>query len=163
MEEVWCVFVLSAKMSRKKLLLFCAGAVLLALLFLLPGRRGVVPAAGTPETAAGDNSQRVAYLKAFGWTVEEEPCEVVEVVIPAEFGEVYGRYNEIQKEQGFDLSDYRGKQVRRYTYIITNYPGKPENVRANLLVSEGKIIGGDVCSLELDGFLHGFSLDSREE
>jgi hypothetical protein len=49
--------------------------------------------------------------------------------------------------------------VKRWTYELKNYPGyesKPGVVQANLLIDHGVVIGGDVCSLELGGFLHGF-------
>ena len=68
---------------------------------------------------------------------------------------MYENYNQVQKAQGCDLSKYGGKKCKRYTYVVKNYPDHPENVRANLLVYKNKLIGGDICSLELDGFLHG--------
>ena len=105
---------------------------------------------------AKTNEQRVAFLAAFGWEVEADPDEVVDVKIPKEFDEVYESYNAVQQTQGCDLKKYAGKRCKRYTYVVTNYPGQADNVRANLLVAGGKIIGGDVCSLELNGFMHGF-------
>ena len=32
-----------------------------------------------------------------------------------------------------------------------------DEVTANILVYENKIIGGDICSVNLDGFMHGFT------
>ena len=61
------------------------------------------------------------------------------------------------RQQGCDLSKYAGKRCKRYTYVIENYPGQAEGVRANILVYKNKVIGGDVCSVELDGFMHGFA------
>ena len=81
------------------------------------------------------------------------------LIIPPEFDEVYEKYNAIQKEQGFDLTKYQGKRVKRWTYAIKNYPGYAADsgcIHANLLVYEGQVIGGDVCSVELNGFMHGF-------
>lgn len=104
------------------------------------------------------NTQRIEYLKSFGWEVEEEACEIIEVIIPNEFNDVYNNYNKIQKLQGFNLEEYKGKAVKRYTYKVLNYPGKPENIRANILLYGNKIIGGDICSIELDGFMHGFAM-----
>ena len=102
---------------------------------------------------------RIAYLSQFGWSVKEDPVEVCEVIIPAEFDDVYEKYNELQKEQGFDLSLYASKRVKRWTYEITNYTGYENTgfIHANILVYDGKVIGGDVCSTELNGFMHGFA------
>ena len=81
-----------------------------------------------------------------------------EIIIPAEFDDVYEKYNAIQKEQGFDLTAYCSKRVKKWTYKVTNYPNYEGSdcIRATLLVFDGKVIGGDVCSVELDGFMHGF-------
>lgn len=105
---------------------------------------------------ASTADERIAYLSQFGWSVEEEPCEVKEVIIPAEFDEVYENYNKIQLEQGFDLSKYCSQRVKKWTYIVTNYPGYEGSqcIRATLLIYDGNVIGGDICSVELNGFMH---------
>lgn len=109
------------------------------------------------NTAAKTNEQRMEFIGSFGWEVAAEPVEVMEVIIPKEFDEVYQEYNSIQKHQGCDLAGYAGKRCKRYSYEVINYPGQPENVRINLLVLNNKIIGGDVCSVEAGGFMHGFT------
>lgn len=108
------------------------------------------------KCAAGTNEQRIAFLESFGWQVSDEPEESGDVVIPSEFDGVYERYNELQAEQGCNLRRYAGKRCKRYSYAVLNYPDE-ESVRANLLVHDGRVIGGDICSLELDGFMHGFA------
>jgi hypothetical protein len=70
---------------------------------------------------------------------------------------VFAAYNELQRTQGLDLTPYAGKTVERYTYTVTNYNGFDGTVLANLLVYRGRVIGGDVCSADTNGFLHGFS------
>ena len=107
---------------------------------------------------ASNSDERIAYLSQFGWCVEEEPCEVKEVIIPAEFDDVYESYNKIQLEQGFDLTNYCSKRVKKWTYIVTNYPGYEDSecIRATLLIYDGNVIGGDICSVELNGFMHSF-------
>ena len=101
----------------------------------------------------------VNYISSLGWEVLEEPDEIKEVVIPYEFNDVYLNYNEIQKSQGFDLTDYAGERVKMWTYTLTNYPGYEDKdcIKINILVYEGCVIGGDVCSVELDGFMYGLS------
>lgn len=101
--------------------------------------------------------QRQQFIAQLGWQVESEPAEAIEVVIPKKFDEIYQSYNLIQKEQGMDLLKWRGKRCMKYSYNVLNYPAQQQNIRLNLLVCGGKIIGGDVCSLGLDGFMHGLS------
>ena len=99
---------------------------------------------------------RIAFLRQFGWEVEQTPAEEAEVQIPAEFDKVFAGYNEIQKAQGLDLGRYKNKKVMRYTYIVTNYPDYQGKVLANLLVYRNKVIGGDICTADVHGFIHGF-------
>ena len=51
----------------------------------------------------------------------------------------------------------RGKTVMKYSYRITNYEGCDGEVYATLLVYKNRVIGGDVASAALDGFMHGFA------
>ena len=106
-----------------------------------------------------DSSQILTFISTFGWEVDEEPDEVREVIIPAEFDDVYNNYNAIQLKQGYDLQKYAGERVKRWTYTIKNYPESvdQECIKINILVYKGEVIGGDVCSVRLDGFMHGFS------
>ena len=84
------------------------------------------------------------------------------MTIPSEFDTVYTGYNDIQKEQGLNLAKYKGKEVVRYTYSITNYENYEGVVYINLLVYRNKIIGGDVCSADASGFIHGFAKDKTD-
>ena len=103
------------------------------------------------------NEDRVAFLAQFGWQVDATPTESTTVTVPREFDKVFAAYNELQRTQGLDLTPYAGKTVERYTYTVTNYNGFDGTVLANLLVYRGRVIGGDICSADTNGFLHGFS------
>lgn len=103
-----------------------------------------------------DNEDRIAFLAQFGWQVEENPIESTTVTIPREFDKVFAAYNELQRTQGLDLSGYGGRTVERYTYKITNYEGFEGTVYANLLISRNRVIGGDICSADTNGFVQGF-------
>ena len=146
------MFICSVKMSKRKLAV-AGAAVLLAILI---GVGFALSSKGQPERDGGDNAARVAFLASYGWTGPEEPVETAEVAIPSEFGEVYENYNRLQTSQGFDLTPYKGKTALRYTYDISNFTGQ-EDVQAHLLVCEGRIIGGDLASPRLDGFMCGLS------
>ncbi len=144
--------------------LLALGAVCAAVILLCTDAETPVKATAaenTPELNynAADSAERLAFISQFGWEVCDEPLEVREVIIPEEFDEVYENYNSLQLSQGFDLSEFCGKRVKRWTYAVNNYPGVPENdgtVRINMLVYKNAVIGGDVCSIKLDGFMHGF-------
>jgi len=101
------------------------------------------------------------YVMAYGWEILQTDMQVYEVVIPQEFDELFATYNRIQKQQGMDLEKYKGQRVKRYTYPVCNYPGYPEDVVANVLVKDQKVIGGDICLMRPDGFVHGFRLPAE--
>ena len=96
-------------------------------------------------------------MESFGWSVDKE-FETKELTIPESWNQVYTDYNEVQLNQGFDLSDYKGKTVTLYTYTITNYENLSEGVVADMLVCDGNLIGGDICNTSAEnGFLVGFN------
>ena len=115
------------------------GAVLAALALLAVIIVTVVRISSPAVYEMKSEAQRQAFLKE----------------IPKEFNEVYEKYNKLQKQQGFDLEDYKGKTAEVYTYAVKNYGNKKQEVRANLIVCKGQLVGGDVCSAELDGFMQG--------
>lgn len=148
----------SMKASRKRIIAFLvlAAAVVAAVAYLRWGK-GTEPQA---QTFTGEtNEERVAFLQSFGWQTEAGPAETREVMIPAQFNDVYQNYNAMQQAQGFDLAPYSGQVVTQYKYLITNYPDETE-VYATLLVYGEVIIGGDVACGKVDGFMHGFAKDS---
>ena len=138
---------------RKKGLVICGG-ILIALLVILIVC-GIVHKATAKTYPMKTESERQAFMSEMGWEVSEEYTSCKVVSIPEEFNETYESYNELQKEQGFNLKKYKGEMVEIYTYAVYNYPGNSENVVINLMVFDGSLIGGDVSCNELDGFMQG--------
>ena len=157
------MLIMTAKVPRRKLALGVALAALVcccALVLNLGGgavREAAASAAPSPK-GVRSNEDRVEYLRSYGWEVKEEPVATQELLIPREMDESYEEYLALQKEQGFDLEKYAGKRAKRYTYEITNYPSGETGVQANLLICKNTVIGGEVLSPQLDGFLHGLAM-----
>ena len=157
------MFVYSMRASTLKFFgIVCVAMVsLIALIILVP--TFTPGAAAVPTKSDGisydkikSNDDRINFLKQFGWEAKAEAVESAEVKVPNEFDKVFTTYNEIQKRQGLDLSGYKGKKFMRYTYEITNYPDYKGTVYANLIVYRDRIIGGDICTADVNGFIHGF-------
>jgi len=160
------MFIFSAKMDKKKLMMLgaCILVVIVALILMFSGGKGR-DAANVPSgqkdmvkllknSKLASNEDRLALLTSLGWEVNIQPLEVVEVMVPSVFTAVYDDYNDMQKEQGLSLDNFKGKKVMRYTYAVVNYPSGEADVRATLLVYKNKLIGGDICSARLNGFMH---------
>lgn len=117
----------------------------------------IFTACQTDSQKVTTNQDRINYLSDFGWQVSETPISIQELVIPEDVGEINAEYTSLQSDQGFDLKKYAGKSVERYTYEVLNYP-TGEVAQANLLIYNSIVIGGEVLSPELDGFLHGLAM-----
>jgi len=150
------MMVMTAKVDFKKIILAlaAAAALVLVLILLLGGNDTTQTAAPAPSA----NDGRVKFLRDFGWDVTTSPTESGRVRIPEQSGEVFDRYNTLQKGQGYDLTKYAGKTVMRYVYKINNYPGATEPVYATLLVYKNQIIGGDVTDTAAKGHIRGFKM-----
>ncbi len=122
------------------------GALITGIVLLFSGSK--LPAAETAEDIK-------EYLAHNGIVTAGGPF-TKDIYIPEEFGEVYERYNELQKEQGFDLSPYRGRNARQYTFPVTSIKGEiAPDTEAHIIVCDGYIIGGDVAETAIDGKMTG--------
>lgn len=137
-----------SKKAKAVLVVIVLGLIAAAVILLAGGQDS---GTGT-EIRLSSNEERVAYLQSLGWTVEPEPVETLQFLLPEELSEPYLTYNQLQEEQGFDLSSCCGKQVSRYTYTVTNYPGRAEGVQANLYICEEAPVAGDILCPGADGF-----------
>ena len=140
----------TARLSRKKAALgVILGGILFCALILFLGRP--VEEVEKAELLS-TNAQRIAYLASYGWEVAQEPVETLQFLLPESLEEPYLSYNVLQRSQGFDLSQSCGKQIYRYTYAVTNYPGRSDDVQVNLYLCEDLPVAGDVCCPGADGF-----------
>lgn len=141
------MFIVTAKVPRRKLLagsvtVLCCCLAVAAALIVTVGREAVATSA--EASGVRSNEDRVAYLSELGWQVAETPVMTEELLIPETFDESYDNYLALQAQQGFDLTKYTGKRVKRYTYEITNYSDGQQGVQAALLVYRNKVIGGQL-------------------
>ncbi|WP_297716950.1 DUF4830 domain-containing protein [Intestinimonas sp.] len=159
------MFIWTAKLRRGRLaagaaallLALCGAAVLTSGVLSAGEVDAVSPAPASPK-GVKTNEDRVAYLESYGWTVSPEPLSVEELLIPEEFDETYTQYLDLQAQQGFDLTQYRGKRVKRYAYAVTNYPSGESGVEAGLLLYKNTVVAGEVLSASLGGFIQGLAM-----
>ncbi len=156
------MFIYSLKASTIKFFgVVCVAMVaLITLIVFVPtydaGAMGAMANSEINYAKIKDNDARREFLSQFGWEVGQNELESIEITIPEEFDKVMSEYNEIQKRQGLDLSKYKGKKVTRYTYQVTNYEGYEGTVYANIIVYKNRVIGGDICTADVKGFIQGF-------
>lgn len=140
------MFVVNFRVTKQKLVVVAMGfaaVVLLAVSLFTSGARV------SPKGA--DTADRTAFLYKLGYKAVTESEAVTEIVIPKNFGETYKAYNSLQESAGFQLSDFRGKKAIMYTYRLDGFADNTQ-AYANLIVRNGKIIGGDISSIENGGF-----------
>lgn len=110
-------------------------------------------AAGNNTANAKTNADRLIFIKNSGYTVLSNEPSVKTVNIPEIFYDVYNNYNTLQQSAGYDLSLYKGCEVTIYTYRINSPSGYTGECVINIIVYNGRVIGGDVSSSALGGFM----------
>ena len=165
------MFIYSCKASTLKFLGVAGLAIvtLIALIFLIPTNSTLET---TKEITAMNQSisfdkvksakDVVDFLSQYGWVVDENIVEECEITIPKDFDKVMTQYNEIQKQQGLDLSKYTKKYATRYTYKVTNYPNYEGTVYANVITYHDKVIAGDICTSDAKGFMHTLNMPNTQ-
>ena len=164
------MFVYSLKASKLKvfgLTMLCAIVLGVALTYILHGNNNSLD---LPAVASQGKNIRFDGIKtdedmqnfitSLGIQVKTPAYNKANVDLPRVFDEVYVKYNDIQKQQGFDLSKYCGKTLTRYTFEMTNYPmpedAKQGKVYLTLFIYKEKIVGGDISSRDNGGFVSTF-------
>lgn len=148
------MFIFTAKVPKRSHLLPVLLAALIAVVAILFLRAGKSGADGKPpELRAETNEARVKYLESLGWEVDGEPIEVLRLTLPEELVEPYRSYNELQLKQGFDLAPFLGETLERCTYAVKNYPGRADGCQADLYLSDGFIVAGDIVCTGANGFI----------
>ncbi len=163
------MFVYSLKASTLKFfgVIGIAVVTIAALIFFVPTYSSNTTAqiAAMNESISFDNVKSaddgIKFLSQYGWQVDSTPVEQCEITVPKEFDKVMTSYNEIQKQQGLDLTKYSKKTAVRYTYKVTNYPQYNGTVYANIIVYRNRVIAGDICSADAKGFIHTLSMPNQ--
>jgi len=149
------MFIWTVKFDRKKaaFAIAMAALVIIGIIFLVT----IDTSPRTQEVerrSAATEQQREEYLESLGWKIERPALSEENVLIPKSFSDVFNKYNELQLSQGFDLSKYSGKELKLYTYKVTNHESS-DTVLAELYVYKDEVVGGDIHSAALDGFMCG--------
>lgn len=138
---------------KKTLMAVLLGVVALGLLLFLGSRSRGVETLTRADASTAEG--RMEFLMECGWETDPGSEAVQEIHIPERFTTVYDNYNDLQRQQGYDLLEYAGKDCTLYSYTVLNYPDKEQTVIADLYVYKNRIIGGDVHSTNLNGFMIG--------
>ena len=157
------MFIFSIRASTVKFFVILAVTVAVLLGLIVSGNTAFASVNSSAEINLADiknEDDRVAFIEQFGIKVKGASVESESFVIPDSFDRVLAGYNEIQKNQGLDLGKYKKKTVTRYTYKISNYPDYSGTVHANVIIYRNRVIGGDVCTADVSGFIHGFEQNS---
>lgn len=127
--------------------------VILSLLFCLGFILSEIYVVNNTGFNAKNNSDRVSFIESLGCVLLSNQPESKTVIIPEVFYDVYNNYNDMQKSAGYDLSLYKGCQVTIYTYHISPVQNSTGESVVNLMVYKNKIIGGDISSTALGGYM----------
>ena len=71
-----------------------------------------------------------------------EPVFTNEITVPKHWNAIYQEYNELQRQQGFDLVPYKGKRATEYVYFIS------EGRNVTVLVAHDRIIAAHSCDVD---------------
>ena len=128
-----------------KLLLLAAAAI-----FVLAAAGAAKGAAGA-GISAGSRAERTALLESLGHRPDADGETEKTVRLPKEFPAVLDNYEKLQHSQGFSLKKYAGKEIKIYTCPLLD--GGREEVYSTLYVYKGRVIGGDIHSVNFEGYM----------
>ena len=108
------------------------------------------------------NDMIVTFIQDLGWEIDAVPAEITHVTLPESFDAVYETYSAVQSHSGFPFADFKGKNVTRYTYNVRNHKkSASDKVTAGVFVYENTIIGAEISSGGMNGFMHAITETSN--
>lgn len=82
-----------------------------------------------------------AFIARCGYAAEGVVSDE-EIMIPKTWNDTYSAYNELQKQQGFDLRQYKGKPARKLIYAMSG-----SDSYITILTSGDRIIAAEICDM----------------
>lgn len=149
------MFTKCLKLTKKRAVIFLImlGIVLAAAVILCSSPRSLFSTGDMLNVSSPEG--RVKYLACYGWDTDPDSEQSRTVLIPKELEGALAEYGAMQSAQGYDFVSYAGLECTQYTYTVTNYAGAGRAVYATLYVKGARVIGGDIHSAAIDGFMHG--------
>lgn len=83
-----------------------------------------------------DSQSRIDFLAEHG--IDATEISYQDITIPFIFNDVYADYAQLQKTQGFDLYECKGKSAQMYTYSIAD-----SEDTVTLLIIDGRLSAAD--------------------
>ncbi len=150
------MFTKSLKLTKKRAvaLLLALGVVLAAAVILRSSPRGLFSVGDMLDVSQPEGREK--YLASYGWEIEPESEQERTVLLPRSFGDgAISEYARMQTNQGYDFASCAGLECRQFTYELKDGGGEGGTVYAVLYVRGTRVIGGDIHSAEINGFMHG--------
>lgn len=149
------MFTKCLKLTKKSALaiIIVFGVILAAAVILCSNPRSLFSTSDMLDVSVTDG--RVEYLKSYGWEIAPSSESCCTVILPKELDGALADYAAMQKKQGYDFASYAGLGCKQYTYTVTNYDSFSGTVYATLYVKGTRVIGGDIHSADISGFMHG--------
>ena len=144
------MFIYSVRGTTVKLLGVIALALVLLFIFANVGGESVLASVSGVTVNYGGintNADRVAFIEERGIKVNPEAKIEESFAVPDSFDRIISGYNEIQKSQGLDLADYKGKRVTHYAYEAVDYDYNGI-VYVNIYIHKNRIIACDVSAMD---------------
>lgn len=117
-----------------------AAAVVIAVIFAL----------FSVDSAA--NRKNIDFINSFGWQVEESPADISHLTIPEDLSGVFLVHSQISAIDGSSMTDYRGKNITRYSYKVLNHSlSGSGKIRADVFVYKSEIIAADITDISKNG------------
>jgi len=129
--------------------------IMVSLVILIPPNKNSLQTSNGIYTfnRVTNKEARKLFFEQFSIIVDETSETYSKTIIPKNFDSAFANYNEIQKRQGLDLSQYEGKILSCYTYKVLEVPANITNtykgeIQVILLVYRGTVVGTDIHSID---------------
>lgn len=131
----------SIKTTRKRII----GTLCVILAFIIASIMFFAETQPDEKPKAFTEKDFIEFVESFGWETEEGSVTAETLILPEKPDEIMQKYCALQKEAGYELEPFLGKEAEKYTCKVTNFEGT-EEIYASAYVCGGKIAAADLSS-----------------
>lgn len=142
------------KSKKSKIVLLSVACVLVIFIAFVgisalnynPPKSFSVEGRGTYNAVVETDEDAKEFVEQFSY-VAEQLYSLQEVYVPIKFSETYMKYNELQKQQGFDMDPYKGEKCKMYVYKLKDYEIDNAQAYMSVIVYRNRVIGGHISTM----------------
>ncbi len=117
------------------------------------------------DALLSDKNYVEEYFNSYGWEIDVNSVVYSRYVFTDKNNPQFLSYNELQLKQGYDLMNFIGVELDKYSVRILNFPSdeNSDSYYGTVFFYDGLAVAGDIYDARLNGYMYSVIKDVNYE